>query len=179
VTANLQKVFSLLKAHNPELCSVCSKRQHPCSKHSKSTSEAKPIHVLETPDKRGRARTRSEPGLEKKKPNPAPTTPAKDEKIDTNENLFQMLGILEEEYATLKDQYSGLVKQYEMVADSMTKDTIARENGSATLKAIGDDLTHCIQGMDTKVYYTKVARANQNLERYYVILYRDCPQASC
>jgi hypothetical protein len=144
-------VFSLLKAHNPELCSVCSKRQQPCSKHSKTTTEPKPIHVLEAPDTRGRGRTRSEAGLEKKKSAPAPPTPAKEDKVDTNENLFQMLGILEEEYASLKDQYSSLVKQYEMVAESMTKDAIARENGSTTLKAIGDDLTHCIQGMDTKV----------------------------
>ncbi|KAJ3086704.1 hypothetical protein HK102_012669, partial [Quaeritorhiza haematococci] len=34
VTANIQKVFSLLKAHNPALCSVCSKRKHASSQHT-------------------------------------------------------------------------------------------------------------------------------------------------
>lgn len=39
VTANLQQVFSLLKAHNPALCSVCSHRKRsPSRERSKSSS---------------------------------------------------------------------------------------------------------------------------------------------
>jgi hypothetical protein len=99
---------------------------------------------LDTPEpSRGRVRTRTEPSVE------APVV-AEQEK-DTNENLYQMLGILEQEFRQFKEQYHSLVKQYEIVAESMTNDAITQDSGSATLKAIGDDLTHCIQSMETKV----------------------------
>ncbi len=146
VTANLQKVFSLLKAQTPEVRQVQTGKQN---KHTKF--ETKPVHILDSRN-RGRSRVRSAPSIAKKKPVPIPVP--QEERLDTNENLLQMLGILEEEFRQLKDQYNSLVKQYEVVAESMTHEAIAKDSGTATLKAIGDDLTHCIQSMETKVYYS-------------------------
>ncbi|KAH6587207.1 hypothetical protein BASA50_001340 [Batrachochytrium salamandrivorans] len=63
VTANLQRVFSLLKAHNPGLCSVCSKRKaatcHP-SHHTVeplSSQRGRTVHVAD--GLRGKSLTRS------------------------------------------------------------------------------------------------------------------------
>jgi hypothetical protein len=159
-----------LKAHNPDLITVGNTRPEPFSKCQRNeVVHSKPVHIFDTPDKsRGRIRVHSEPSMEKD----TSLSPVLEQKKikDTNENLFQMLGILEEEFRELKDQYHSLVKQYEVVAESMTNDSITRDSGSATLKAIGDDLTHCIQSMETKVSYFNPDRANENFERYHVIV---------
>jgi hypothetical protein len=43
------------------------------------------------------------------------------------------------------------VAEYERVAESMTNNTISEQNGSKTLKAIGDELRVVIQDMESKV----------------------------
>ncbi|KAJ3323373.1 hypothetical protein HDV06_001893 [Boothiomyces sp. JEL0866] len=161
VTANLQKVFSMLKSHNPDLCSVCSKRApSTISSRQREPSAHKPVHVLDSPEllsSKSRRKSSSEaPAPPKPKSSdilgiPTSDQELKDEISSTREDsLLHVLGILEQEFKESKSQYDSLVKQYETIADSMTEKTISESSGSKTLKAIGDDLRLIIQNMETK-----------------------------
>ncbi|KAJ3274401.1 hypothetical protein HDV01_003005 [Terramyces sp. JEL0728] len=160
VTANLQKVFSMLKSHNPDLCSVCSKRAPTLSTRHREPSSHKPVHVLDSPElptTKAKRKSHSEGAAPTKSKSAEvlgiPTTDQelKDEISSTREDsLLHVLGILEQEFKESKSQYNSLVKQYETIAESMTEKTISESSGSKTLKAIGDDLRLIIQNMETK-----------------------------
>ncbi|KAJ3315008.1 hypothetical protein HDV04_004808 [Boothiomyces sp. JEL0838] len=159
VTANLQKVFSMLKSHNPDLCSVCSKKAPQTQSHRhREPSTHRPVHVLDSPELLSgkiRRKSNSEGPVKSKSAEilgiPTSDQELKDEISSTREDsLLHVLGVLEQEFKESKSQYHSLVKQYETIAESMTEKTISESSGSKTLKAIGDDLRLIIQNMETK-----------------------------
>ncbi|KAJ3108249.1 Centrosomal protein cep57L1 [Phlyctochytrium planicorne] len=86
VTANLQKVFSLLKSHNPALCSVCNKRNEADEESEGGSSEDECAgHAAQ-------------------------------EYQDRIENLQSILSFLEDEFRTLRSKYNSLVVRYESQA---------------------------------------------------------------
>ncbi|KAJ8323158.1 Centrosomal protein cep57L1 [Batrachochytrium dendrobatidis] len=205
VTANLQRVFSLLKAHNPGLCSVCSRRrgavcQPSHFEHNKGGERRRTMHVVDGGGERGRRRSATGPSAKDTRMgmniatrtfnHAAPVrqsnstrsstrvaSNADDMHISTDldadvsagiasagtENLHHVLGILEEEFRTLKGEYNHLVSEYEKAVDSTSRiGDIVRDhdmsisnmngdqNSKKNLKAIGDELRLVIQNMETK-----------------------------
>ncbi|KAI8855176.1 hypothetical protein BC829DRAFT_1967 [Chytridium lagenaria] len=128
VTANLQQVFSLLKSHNPLLCTVCNKREnmyredpdflhkdeHHCDLHSHDEGP-------EDEERRG--------------------------------NLQSILSYLEDEFRALRSKYNSLVVKYEAEARDSAL-ALAEGKGyprrSQRLKDIGDELKEVIQDMSVK-----------------------------
>lgn len=142
------------------MCSVCSKKHLPHEKHIHQPVEGRHHHHLEVaePQKRGKSRQASAP-LASKKTIVNPSATAQDDNPST-ESLHHILGVLEQEFRDSKQwaafetkcrTYNQLVKQYEMIAESMSSQAISESTGSSTLKAIGDDLRHVIQNMEAKV----------------------------
>jgi hypothetical protein len=86
----------MLKSHNPELCSVCSKKKAHCNGHKKEKSEVKAVHVLDSENnsnfkpKSKAFSARNKLGKEK-------------QERESGENLFQMLGLLEFEFKEAKE----------------------------------------------------------------------------
>jgi hypothetical protein len=87
----------MLKSHNPELCSVCSKRATKCTDQShKNTKEPKPVHLLHSDDK---------PKTKEKVNRPVKQSideSDQSKRTEANESLFHMLGILETEFNDCK-----------------------------------------------------------------------------
>lgn len=109
MTANLQRVFSLLKANKSDMCAVCSKR-HPPNYHHKVAAKSNP----------------------------------------KSDSLTQILSSLELEWSESKKVYKTLVKEYETVSTSMANKRISEVSGATTLRAIGDDIRHMIQNIESK-----------------------------
>ncbi|KAJ3024156.1 hypothetical protein HKX48_005558 [Thoreauomyces humboldtii] len=168
VTANLQQVFSLLKAHNPSRCSVCqpptvttTPRRRPiptarrreeaidfdhdddhASFHGEVLDGAAAVAAASVV---GRRRT--------------PAAAGKSEgRGDGVTTLQAVLAVLEDEFDALKQQYHQLVTQYNVTANGTTSPIDdRRENqrpGPTTsglaLRALGDELRQVIRSMETK-----------------------------
>lgn len=165
VTANLQRVFSLLKAHNPALCTICSKRKagpasHSGTCHKRDPSRGRPVHVLDPDHRHGPAG--SSKGKSKVHKRGEYQQDVSEDwnghegtelgiQLSETQSLKQALAVLEQEFGDLKIQYHSLVSEYEKVAESITSKTISEAAGSKTLKFIGDELKLVIQNMETKV----------------------------
>lgn len=148
VTANLQRVFSLLKGHNPALCSVCVGRrsgQHLSSKSSKS---------------RIQNRIRATPELSSI---PAEADHAKHHGEIAEEGssaagmakLKNVLSFLDDEFNECKKTYQSLVREYEALADraggrdAFVSPTEMQE-ASQKLKVLSNELVDVIQNMELK-----------------------------
>ena len=151
VTANLQRVFSLLKGHNPALCSVCVGRrsgQHLSSKSSKS---------------RIQNRIRATPELSSI---PAEADHAKHHGEIAEEGssaagmakLKNVLSFLDDEFNECKKTYQSLVREYEALADraggrdAFVSPTEMQE-ASQKLKVLSNELVDVIQNMELKVRF--------------------------
>lgn len=152
VTANLQRVFSMLKSHNPGLCSICSKR-HPTASHEEHTQQStRRVHVVEPKATRKhfvhpankKQDIYDEIEVAFESPLSAGVGPS------GTENLRNALGALEEEFRDLKNNYNLLVSDYERIAESTTSYLPGEISNARPLKAIGDELRLVIQQMETK-----------------------------
>ncbi|KNC98697.1 hypothetical protein, variant [Spizellomyces punctatus DAOM BR117] len=149
VTANIQRVFSLLKAHNPALCSVCSRRDKP-QKDKDEITVHRTVKPTDQPHTTGKStQTLGEPWDDH--------ASFHDEMLSTDggvEILKKVLKGLEEEFEALKRHYHTLVQKY----DSAAAQTTTNPTPPPTLRALGDRLRQCIQSMDTKGDQIRILR---------------------
>ncbi|RKO91448.1 hypothetical protein BDK51DRAFT_45665 [Blyttiomyces helicus] len=161
VTANLQRVFALLKSHNPSLCSVCSERR----RRAKSPRRARSPWRGAAPRSRSRSRRRAAPAAGPLDPPTGPLDPSADHAHHHSamaaggvEGLGRVLHVLEDEFRGLKSTYRALVKRYESEAEAT--DRRRDEEGSSgsssssgaaqRLRVIGDELREVIRVMEIK-----------------------------
>ncbi|KAJ3333944.1 hypothetical protein HDU76_000544 [Blyttiomyces sp. JEL0837] len=171
VTANLQRVFSLLKSHNPALCSVCSKRKRsspslePDRQHFHSTFEdrthrhQREQHLYQRHLHRLNQR-REGGGKEKEEQDHAIHHREIKEEISGTKGglpkLKEVLVLLEDDFEECKRNYYDLVKQYEDLAEETGKGSLiwsnsrAVQDASIRLRDIGDALVDVIQNMEIK-----------------------------
>ncbi|TPX37663.1 hypothetical protein SmJEL517_g00576 [Synchytrium microbalum] len=125
VTANLQKVYSMLKNHNPQLCSVCRQKRR---------------HAESPPKPRGR--------------NETGRTYEPIETIERENDLVKVLSLLEDEFLHLKIVYQDLVARYEDAAESTGRPHLSASANSnesnRMLRSLGDELRDIIQSMEIK-----------------------------
>ncbi|TPX72774.1 hypothetical protein SpCBS45565_g00365 [Spizellomyces sp. 'palustris'] len=149
VTANIQRVFSLLKAHNPALCSVCSRRDKP-QKDKDEITVHRTVKPIDQPPTTGKStQTLGEAWDDH--------ASFHDEMLSTDggvEILKKVLKGLEEEFEVLKRHYHTLVQKY----DSAAAQTTTNPTPPLTLRALGDRLRQCIQSMDTKGDQIRILR---------------------
>ncbi|KAJ3209785.1 hypothetical protein HDU67_005937 [Dinochytrium kinnereticum] len=168
VTANLQKVFSMLKTHNPALCSVCSKRKQnkevsressrkrepsPQARKGKQKSVASGASETLPDEEEFRGRSRDDQAhlhLEMARESAAE---------GGTEGLARILKFLESEHMEYKGKYHRLVAEYEKTADVGSQDAHGkRPEDQRRLRRIGDDLRNVIQDMDAKGDQIRILR---------------------
>ncbi|KAJ3177963.1 hypothetical protein HDU85_005680 [Gaertneriomyces sp. JEL0708] len=134
VTANLQAVFSLLKKHNPALCSVCSRRRHD-KRIADERRDWVPVsarRIENDIDDKDEVETGPDDHASLHESLAEPET----------ETLENVLEVLEEEFNSLKSTYKALVDQYDQLS--------ARAENTRVLRAVGDELREVIRGMESK-----------------------------
>ncbi|KAI8837865.1 hypothetical protein BC829DRAFT_42139 [Chytridium lagenaria] len=166
VTANLQKVFSMLKTHNPALCSVCSRRRQSkeASRESSKRRDASPQGRRSHREASGstppltdedefRGRLRDDQAL-------LHFELAKEGAADGGtEGLERILRFLESEQADYKSNYQHLVREYERLADLGSKNGgKGSHEEQRKLRQIGDELRNVIQDMDSKGDQIRILR---------------------
>ncbi|KAJ3405129.1 Centrosomal protein cep57L1 [Chytridiales sp. JEL 0842] len=154
VTANLQRVFALLKAHNPALCSVCSKRKSAAcdvdcgvsgGEVEPSINESSPSVASETEaplpniervsmedDHAGHHKLIAEEGSD----------------TDGTAKMKKVLSLLEDEFDAYKRLYQDLVRTYNALTDQTRQGSAS--NTHVELRKIGDELREVIQNMEIK-----------------------------
>ncbi|KAJ3220892.1 Centrosomal protein cep57L1 [Clydaea vesicula] len=168
VTANIQNVFSLLKAHNPALCSVCSKR-----KSKGIPGECKRSYNQKRSNSPTKTKIKNEnilhhQVLEKIALNHddesiiSATSPQWNNGFDERsldgvgvESLIKVLNILEGEFSKFKSKYHELVEKYEEAADfGVASPNRSSPNGEKnylkTLQPIGNELREVINNLEVK-----------------------------
>ncbi|KAJ3218057.1 hypothetical protein HDU67_006757 [Dinochytrium kinnereticum] len=142
VTANLQKVFSLLKSHNPSLCGVCNKRGQNFRYDSIKADD-----LTEQSDQDDSYCALHSLGGELL------------EDQERRDNLRSILAYLEKEFRSLRSTYNDLVIKYESVARDSSlfsqSDGRSRSRRGQRLRDIGDDLKEVIQDMNVKVIFSR------------------------
>ncbi|TPX44525.1 hypothetical protein SeMB42_g01750 [Synchytrium endobioticum] len=136
VTANLQKVYSMLKNHNPQLCSVCRR------KHSGKRKQ-------EDDGGRDEGWRWCNGANDINHDQSSPVQPS------SGKSLVKVLSLLEDEFNHLKMHYQNLVTRYEEAAESTGRGRHHLPgslgcDSNRTLRVLGDDLRDIIQSMEIK-----------------------------
>ncbi|KAI9331737.1 hypothetical protein BDR26DRAFT_662512 [Obelidium mucronatum] len=142
VTANLQTVYSLLKAHNPALCSVCTKRKKNAATAADSTGSY-------SPSQSHRSDNESDHSHHHRKIAEASSGLAEMSKLKS------VLATLQNDFNRLKLHYQSLVQYYDSVSEEMTRSSKKKNHNMkaerARLHEIGKELKEVIANMESKV----------------------------
>ncbi|KAI9100002.1 hypothetical protein DFS34DRAFT_517453 [Phlyctochytrium arcticum] len=144
VTANIQRVFSLLKSHNPALCSVCNRGGHTATshRHHHHHHQLEPTREAWGESKKSGADRIIRPSMRKVRDEEDHASFHEDI-MDTEggaDTLRRVLRGLEQEFDELKRHYQTLVEQYET----------ALPTSSPHIRTLGESLRQCILTMETK-----------------------------
>ncbi|KAJ3075395.1 Centrosomal protein cep57L1 [Podochytrium sp. JEL0797] len=139
VTANLQTVYALLKAHNPALCSVCTRRKKEAAdsarSHSPSHSRSGSTAASEDHAHHHQKIAEASSGLKE------------------TEKLKSVLGTFQKDFSRLKVHYQSLVRYYDSVAEEISRARRthpASKVDKARLHEIGKELKEVIRSMEAK-----------------------------
>ncbi|KAI8612783.1 hypothetical protein BC830DRAFT_535638 [Chytriomyces sp. MP71] len=136
VTANLQSVYALLKAHNPALCSVCTHRKKQVA--------------LGLSRSRSKSQTRQH--VEDQARDHETFAAVAKSCTDDVKKLKSVLKTLQDDFQTLKIHYQSLVQYYDAVAEEIaqSKRTRGGKAERSRLHEIAKELKQVIQSMEIK-----------------------------
>ncbi|KAJ3038994.1 Centrosomal protein cep57L1, partial [Rhizophlyctis rosea] len=167
VTANLQRVFSLLKAHNPALCSTCAQRNlrgRSPDKRERAPPPNADSKAGVAPS--GTSNRESTQGGKDGKPQTDGNADKQSIEIEDSHVSFHqqledaaqeeggstdvrnVLRSLEEDYKGIKKTYLGLVQDYERMASD--REASLSHDNKAALRNCGDQLRDVIRQLESK-----------------------------